>query len=239
MLNKGTDFNCPFCNYSSKKTTKFTKIKPVLERYQIVGDFQGYRCMKCNGKAGERLLYVLIRDFFGVFSPQANEKKLLHIAPEKNLTKLLLKANLKEYAVGSLHDEGYYYEDYVQNIDITNIHQYEDEHFDFIVCCHVLEHVPDDLKAMKELRRVLKTGGKAILQVPISKNLADTYEDFSIKGRKEKDKAFGQWNHVRVYGQDYVQRLEEAGFKVERFNLYEKYPKMGLNPDEDVFMAVK
>ena len=239
LLNRGTDFICPFCHYSSKKPEARNNLKPVLQKYQIAGDFQGYKCFKCRSKASERLLYVLLRDYFEVFSPGANQISFLHIAPEKHLTKLLQKANLKEYAAGVLHEEGYYYEDYVQNIDITNIHQYGDEHFDFLLCCHVLEHVPDDLKAMRELRRVLKTGGKAILQVPISQNTQVTYEDFSITDPKEKDKAFGQWDHVRAYGQDYVNRLETAGFKVHRFNLYEKYPKMGLNPHEDVFMVEK
>lgn len=89
-----------------------------------------------------------------------------------------------------------------RKIDIININ-FEDSYFDFIICNHVLEHVQDDRKAMSELFRVLKPGGEAILQVPISKYNKETFEDFSIISQKEREKYFGQKDHVRIYGKDY------------------------------------
>jgi ubiquinone/menaquinone biosynthesis C-methylase UbiE len=93
--------------------------------------------------------------------------------------------------------------------------------FDAIICNHVLEHIPDDAKAMAELLRVLRRGGWGILQVPISPTLEVTYEDFSITDAAERERAFGQRDHVRIYATiDYMSRLKRAGFTVAPFRWY-------------------
>jgi ubiquinone/menaquinone biosynthesis C-methylase UbiE len=84
-----------------------------------------------------------------------------------------------------------------------------------VVCNHVLEHVPDDRAAMGELRRVLSPHGWAILQSPLDPRRAVTFEDFSVQDPAERERVFGQFDHVRVYGRDYVDRLATAGFRVE------------------------
>ena len=101
----------------------------------------------------------------------------------------------------------------VEQIDITKI-PYKENYFDVVICNHVLEHIPYDIQAMTELYRVMKKGGWGILQVPIDYNRQKTYEDFTITAPKEREKAFGQHNHVRWYGRDYKDRLNNAGFKV-------------------------
>ena len=113
---------------------------------------------------------------------------------------------------------------------------------DAIICNHVLEHIPDDRKAMKELRRVLKPGGWGILQVPISYVLAATHEDPSIVTTEAREQAFGQYDHVRIYAKDYVDRLVGAGFKVEQFDWTKQGDAFGgssnrfaLIPEERVF----
>jgi ubiquinone/menaquinone biosynthesis C-methylase UbiE len=98
-------------------------------------------------------------------------------------------------------------------IDMTNI-QYPDCSFDVVLCSHVLEHIPEDVKAMQELFRILSHGGWAILQVPIDRNRTETYEDFSITDPREREQHFGRYDHCRVYGADYRSRLESAGFEV-------------------------
>ncbi|WP_081891323.1 methyltransferase domain-containing protein [Gillisia sp. Hel_I_29] len=103
--------------------------------------------------------------------------------------------------------------------DVTDL-EFEDEKFDFIFCNHVLEHIPDDTKAMSELFRVLKKGGSAVLLVPIDVQLLETFEDFGITDPKEREKAFGQGDHVRLYGKDYVDRLATAGFKVSAIDYW-------------------
>jgi SAM-dependent methyltransferase len=96
-------------------------------------------------------------------------------------------------------------------LDITEI-DFPDESFDVVYCSHVLEHVPDDRKALAEIRRVLKPDGWAILLVPI--DAAETIEDPSITDPGERLRLFGQGDHVRRYGPDYVERLHQAGFDV-------------------------
>lgn len=128
-------------------------------------------------------------------------------------------------------------------MDITNI-LFENNSFDVILCSHVLEHIIDDNKAMRELFRVLKPGGWAILQTPIDLKLDKTFEDHSIVSPEERERFFGQSDHVRIYGRDYVNRLLKAGFEVT----VESYPKdlspniikkHVLSENEDIFFCTK
>ena len=150
----------------------------------------------------------------------------------------LFKLKFQKYVCGDLFTEGYSYPQHVQNLSILNI-PYDDNSFDLIICNHVLEHIQTDLLAMKELHRVLKNGGQAILQVPISKNNLKTFEDFSITDPIQREKVFGQFDHIRIYGQDYPERLQKIGFKVNRINISSEFMKYGLNKDEDIFLCKK
>jgi len=130
-----------------------------------------------------------------------------------------------------------------RKIDIKDIN-FEDNFFDVIICNHVLEHIVDDRKAMCELFRVLKPGGEAILQVPISKYNKKTFEDFSIILPEEREKYFGQKDHVRIYGKDYKNRLERIGFKVELYDIkndlnIQDIKKFGLNEEEILYIGKK
>ncbi len=105
-----------------------------------------------------------------------------------------------------------------------------------MICNHVLEHIPDDRQAMKEMFRALKSGGTGVITVPIDEQIASTYEDFSITSPKDRKQHFGQWDHVRFYGLDIESRLEEVGFEVEmcRYGATfskEDYAKYGLCDD--------
>jgi len=164
--------------------------------------------------------------------------KLLHIAPEKNLQKVLKASNKIKYISGDLNPLVADIE-----IDITDIN-FEDNYFDFIICNHVLEHIVDDQKAMRELFRVLKPGGEAILQVPISKYNKETFEDFSITSPEGRERYFGQKDHVRIYGKDYKNRLESIGFKLDLYDVKKdlniKYiRKYGLNEEEILYIGKK
>src|SRR5690606_19858714 len=117
--------------------------------------------------------------------------------------------------------------------DITNT-SFENDTFDLIFCAHVLEHIPDDMKAMRELLRILKPGGLAILQVPIKDffngmAIDKTYEDPGITDPKERERVFGQRDHVRIYGRDFKDRLENAGFKVSVDNFGDRLGTELLN----------
>ena len=164
--------------------------------------------------------------------------KVLHFAPEKNLFDILIKANLKEYICGDLFTEGYSYPEYIREINVLDI-PFKDNYFDLIICNHVLEHIENDSLAMKELHRVLRPSGKAILQVPISKIIKNTYEDFSIINPKQREIHFGQFDHVRIYGLDYIDKLNKYGFNVKVSNISSNYKRFGLNNNEDLFICSK
>ena len=129
-------------------------------------------------------------------------------------------------------------------IDVTDIPA-NNNSFDVILCNHVLEHVPSDSKAMSELFRVLKPGGWAILQVPVSLSLDKTYENPSVTSEADRIIEFGQKDHVRVYARDdYFRRLKRAGFAIEVFNFVKDYgekeaEKYGLSKKEEVYVCSK
>jgi SAM-dependent methyltransferase len=161
------------------------------------------------------------------------------MAPEKSLQCALQSSANIEYVSADL------------NSPLASVHtditamSFNDNSFDVVVCNHVLEHIPDDRQAIRELARVLKPGGWAVLQVPIGAERTATEEDPWIANPDEQLRRFGQINHVRVYaGADYVHRLENGGFAVERYSLPkqngEPYTqRFGLLQDEDIFIARK
>jgi SAM-dependent methyltransferase len=128
-------------------------------------------------------------------------------------------------------------------MDITNISFYDNQ-FDCIICYHVLEHISNDKKAIKELFRVLKPGGWAILQSPVDYSRKKTFESPKIISQEERKRIFGEKDHLRIYGQDYKDKLEEAGFvvKLDDFvkklgdNLIKKY---GLMKSEIIYFCTK
>jgi len=133
--------------------------------------------------------------------------RVLHVAPEQVFYKKFKSFSHWDYTTTDLHSP-------LADVkaDICAL-PFEDNSYDLILCNHVLEHIPNDLKAMKELYRVLKPRGTAILQVPLEEDRENTFEDDSITGQQERTRIFGQYDHVRVYGQDYYNRLQKAGFK--------------------------
>lgn len=238
LLKKGHTYTCPFCNYSSRDLALIGIDLPVLKEKQVIGGGRRFGgCYQCGSSDRERLIYIYLKETLGIFHNN-KIKTILHIAPEENLSKKLLDFGFDEYICGDSFTEGYNYPDYVQNITLLDL-PYQDNSFDLIICNHVLEHIPDDYIAMKELRRVLKNDGQAILQVPISKNSEETIENFSILDPKQREILFGQFDHVRIYGQDYVKRLQQSGFHVSRINISEEFMQFGLNKDEDIFVCRK
>jgi SAM-dependent methyltransferase len=133
--------------------------------------------------------------------------RVLHVAPEQVFYRKFKSFSHWDYTTTDLHSP-------LADVkaDICAL-PFEDNTYDFILCNHVLEHIPDDLKAMEELYRVLKPGGTAILQVPLEEDRENTFEDDSITDQQKRTRIFGQYDHVRIYGQDYYKRLQEVGFE--------------------------
>ena len=159
-----------------------------------------------------RLLWLYLTNETNFFT---SKKKVLHMAPEQCFLSRFKKLN-HEYITADIDSP-------IADVkaDIVNL-PFNDNSFDVIFCNHVLEHVQDDTKAMKELFRVMKKGGMGVFQVPQDLNRDITFEDNSITDPKERAKIFGQYDHVRVYGRDYFDKLRSVGFKVEEVNYSQK-----------------
>ena len=159
-----------------------------------------------------RLLWLYLKEETNFFT---SKKKVLHMAPEQCFLKRFKKLG-HDYTTADLYSP-------IADVkaDITDL-PFEDDSFDIIFCNHVLEHIPDDTKAMQELYRVLKKGGMGIFQIPQDLNREHTFEDDSITDPKERAKIFGQYDHVRVYGRDYFDKLRSIGFTVEEVDYTQK-----------------
>ena len=145
--------------------------------------------------------------------------KVLHVAPEQVFYQKFKSFPHWKYTTTDLHSP-------LADVkaDICAL-PFEDNSYDLILCNHVLEHIPNDRKAMSELYRVLKKGGTLIAQVPLDEKRTTTFEDDSITDRKERTKVFGQYDHVRVYGKDYLEFLNQTGFSSKFIDYTEKLPK--------------
>lgn len=153
-----------------------------------------------------RLLWLYLKNETDFFTA---DKKVLHFAPEQCFLKQFKTLKNLDYTTTDLNSP-------LADVkaDICNL-PFSDNEFDVILCNHVLEHIPDDTKAIQELYRVLKSGGMGIFQIPQDLSRETTFEDDSITDKKERAKIFGQYDHVRVYGRDYFDKLRSIGFKVE------------------------
>lgn len=165
------------------------------------------QCPHCKSLERHRLLWLYLEretDFFHAHI------RVLDVAPTKFLQDIF-------YALPNMHYTSVDQRSVIamEKMDLTDL-AYPDNTFDCILCYHVLEHIPDDRKAMSEVLRVLKPGGFAILQVPVDYSRERTYEDPSIVTPEDREKHFRQWDHVRIYGRDYPDRLKGAGFDLER-----------------------
>lgn len=153
-----------------------------------------------------RLLWLFLTHETEFFTTPA---KVLHFAPEQAFYKRFRNLKHLDYTTTDLNSP-------LADVkaDICNL-PFADGEYDIIFCNHVLEHIPDDTAAMQEILRVLKPGGMAILQIPQDLNRDTTFEDDSITDPQERARIFGQYDHVRVYGRDYFEKLRAIGFKVD------------------------
>lgn len=163
---------------------------------------------------------------------------MLHFAPEPFLVKHFKNNNYLTYVTADLNPVFA-----STKVDITDIN-FSNDYFDFILCLHVLEHIPDDGKAIRELYRVCKPGGLAFIQVPVDINRSETFEDPSVVNEEDRRRVFGQFDHVRICGLNYHERLKKAGFNVEVINYSERFSqedllKFGFLSREDFYLCKK
>lgn len=196
-LLKNGRYYCPCCGSSYK-----------LFLSEGTASRKNARCPGCGSLERHRLLWLVLTDNWFKRNKSYCSGKLLHVAPES-----CLEPRFKErfeYLSADI-DESVA----MVRMDLTDI-DIEDNYFDAVVCNHVLEHIPDDIRALSELYRVLKVGGWASLQVPIKGDV--TQEDPTITDPERRRVLYGQADHVRQYGLDYLEKLKEVGFKVQVFD---------------------
>jgi SAM-dependent methyltransferase len=191
----GNRVECPICKSNYRAFLPYGRINTRPNAL----------CPSCLSLERHRLIWLYLGEKTNFFKQHLN---VLHIAPEHCFMKPFEKQ----------HGDGYITADIESPLAKVkmDIHQmpFEDNRFDAVLCNHVLEHVQDDIKAMSEIRRVLKPGGWAIMQIPFFSPVPDaTFEDHSITDKREREKIFGQDDHVRKYGHDYPKRIARAGLK--------------------------
>lgn len=176
----------------------------------------GYECPRENvlspstlSLERHRLLWLYLKNKTDFFT---SPHRVLHFAPEQAFYKRFRELENLEYTTTDLNSP-------LADVkaDICDL-PFVDNSFDIILCNHVLEHIPDDTKAMLELYRVLRPGGWGIFQIPQDLSRSKTFEDDSITDRKQRAEIFGQYDHVRIYGRDYFDKLRQVGFIVKEEN---------------------
>ncbi len=188
----GSNCYCPVC-------------KSHIREYERFGHMEKLWCPICGSMRWQRFAWVFLVNNTNLFDEKP--KKLLHIAPEVAFEPRLKRIKNLEYLTADLFDPNV-----MVKVDVTDM-PFPDHSFDGVFCSHVMEHVPDDRKAMSEFFRVLTSGGWAIFLVPIQMDQL-TDEDLKITDPKERERRFGQHDHVRYYGRDFEDRLRESEFQV-------------------------
>ena len=224
VLYWGRTVCCPVCG---RHFRKFLSYGYVVPRKNAL-------CPHCLALERHRLIWLYLQNKTTLFTAPI---KLLHIAPEYTFSKRFRKLPHLEYITGDIESPWASVKMDVQKIPFDN------NSFDVVICNHVLEHVENDLLAVSEIARVLKPGGWAILQSPINTAREITFEDKNIVSPEEREKYFGQKDHVREYGQDYGKRLASTGLKVEAIDYAAQLPTEQIKyyalPHEKIYKVTK
>jgi SAM-dependent methyltransferase len=218
----GSNHYCPVC-------------KSHIREYERFGHIANLWCPVCGSMRWQRFAWLFLQKNTNLFNEIP--KKLLHIAPEVAFKPRLRQIKNLQYLTADLFDPNV-----MVKLDVTDI-PFPDCSFDGIFCSHVMEHVPDDRKALSEFFRVLTSGGWAIFLVPIRMNQI-TDEDVEVIDPKERERRFGQHDHVRYYGWDFKDRLRDAGFQVDVVHATDmldphQFEQMRISREEVLFYCQK
>jgi len=244
MFFSGKDFECPFCRRQYRKLLPGGENLHFYKENKIIGGGRRYNmlCPRCHSTDRDRLIYYYLTTNSLLTKPNLS---LLHIAPEPSLKKYLKSFSNITYTSGDKFEKGYngfYYDKDTLSLDLTSL-SFSDNSFDVIICNHVLEHIVNEKQALNEIYRVLKPGGWAIIQVPIASELVQTVENNADSDEKRILK-YGQRDHVRLYGLDFLSRLKNHGFTVKYWSPASQYNqnqinRYAINALEKVFIASK
>ena len=236
---KGNHLICNICqsSYSSfaPKYPKKNDTQALSQNHVIAGFGENIICPNCMSTARERLVVAMLKKYFDV-----GNKKVLLLSPEKKVFNFLKTKS--DIITGDLNPGFYRHIDSkISKIDLLSL-PFADAIFDIFIGNHILEHIPDDRTAMREVYRVLKYGGKVVMQVPFSESLPNTIEQSGINSPSIQSKLFGQSDHVRIYAlSDYILRLQDTGFDVNLITYSElsDYYINAIQPGEHFILISK
>jgi len=240
----GTSHSCPVCGVGLRA------FKPMWKSYGRNIERFGYihrhaemetfnlpamTCPKCDATDRERLMVVYLDEVWPSFEA-GKPVRLVDFAPAYPMS-----LRLKQYPSIAYRSADLMRRDVQDNIDLTNI-AYADESVDVFICSHVLEHIPDDRKAMRELRRILRPGGFGLMLVPLVVGVEDTIEETGESTIEYRWKHFGMGDHVRQYGRrDFVDRLTRSGFAVDKLGIdhfgAEKFARHGIAANSVLYVV--
>jgi SAM-dependent methyltransferase len=213
---------CPICN------GHFRRFLPVKERKSAY-------CPKCGSFERHRLIFLYLKQTGSFFTENL---RVLHVAPHKILqNKMMRLKNLDYISINIIPKSAMY------TMDLTKL-SFEENYFDIIICSHVLEHIPNDQLAMQELYRVLKKGGWGLILVPIDIKREETLEDSTIEDPNIRKEIFGEIDHLRLYGLDFIDRLKSIGFDIKLDDYLKELDDSviklyGLDRSENIFVVYK
>lgn len=241
----GSEYRCPVCGVRLRAfrpvwksywrdLAKFAPIHPPTEMETL--NLEAFTCPRCDAFDRDRLTALYLEERFRTFD-RGRTYRLLEFAPGDALHKWLKRFAFIAYRSADLSRKTV-----DERVDLTDMVAYPDRSLDIILCSHVLEHIPDDRKAMREICRVLRPDGFAVLLVPLVVGIDDTHEDPSITSEALRWKYFGMGDHVRQYGKrDFIARLEAAGLDVEQLGIdhfgAEAFRRAGIAANSVLYVA--
>ncbi len=243
----GSKFQCAVCD------TRLNAFKPIWKSFRRkieetgyvypissieTFNFDAYACPACDASDRERL-YALYFDRMFHTLDRRRRYRLVEFAPSRALSRRLKTYDFIEYRSADL-----FRRTVDDRVDITDMRSYDDSSVDFVLCSHILEHVRDDRKAMREIFRILRSGGIAVVMVPIIRGVEETHEDPAIDTPELRWKYYGLDDHLRQYGKaDFVDRLTAAGFEVDQLGIAtfgdEAFTRAGIALDSVLYVAHK
>jgi len=244
----GNSKQCYICKKTFFSFNKYrggsSNVNSYIKNLDIVGsDIDNFGCPFCSSHDRERHLFA----YFDKLNLWTKENaRILHFAPENHIYKKFISCNLLEYIIADLEPELYINRGIkdVKKINLMEI-PFADNHFDIVICNHVLEHIPNMQKCLVEIYRILKNGGFAILQTPFSKLLHKHFEDPGITTDEQGNFFYGQEDHVRIVSEkQFLNDLQNVGFKlaiVRHKDVFDNnFAKIyGMNSKEDLIRVVK
>lgn len=240
------NYSCPVCGTSGMAflpLPDFYRKNAEKHGYRYFGKsemtaLETYSCCNCGASDRERLYAHWIQEQLGSGGFSGTER-VVHFAPERMLSEFIRASRaFQDYKTADKMMPGVDYQ-----VDLMNL-PFAENSIDFFICSHVLEHVADDLQAMRELYRITRAGGRGILMAPVIAGLTGTMEDPTAVTESDRWRLFGQDDHVRLYGHDdYVRRIRESGFEVRQLGRNEfgadVFERLGLKASSILYIACK